>query len=780
MSFNTLTHILGPKRGLITTQNRHGKPYSHDSIQRWLRLQAHVFKVDKVDLLIHQESTETCLGYLATDPLHIRISFRTACTTPPPDLSKLKKAGLFDIFLTPESFDTPHLNAWLSAAHEAQLPIRIQYPLPGKTIDANQQAQHLSQHSVRVVNIAATDPFQPLNTMDSPTQEATQAFINALKAFDIEINLLHIPFCQIDETLWPYIVNEAQFFHSHQHYTKASFELAHQLFDKGPIRASIILQMLQRRHTLMNNPIDNKLLPWITENPWAHARAVAWHRLTRHLKLPRTSPKAIEVKNLEEAEATIQAKANDEQSALGAICGTCKMRTICNNDQHPGTQVLATQPCKTIGGDRITHHLHFSTQRNTWCDELDQARYTQPERQEALANAARTITETIPPTLEIDSMHYTTVGQWAHQLPGGLRWYGFTNTQKQSTDLAVLSPPFTISYIIGGGIAENAGFVLSNHCTLVCPMIDTQHTLTLHVAQNGDYVLLRDGHPIQPIHFQGHGNIPTRLGDSFLSPRISIVNIDQSIVTQNLKIWHDSPSIKPTPNTIRYTIITVCVRYARRLQLMLQTIARQQDFDLSQIEIIIAHLPDVDPTEDVIESITLVHPEINIHRTTFAEDKANAKGFIINECVEKAQGDWVVLLDADTLIPPTFFNQLDSHTESTHFIAPDGRKLLSPETTAQVLLGNKTPWDHWDELLATPGEMRHREMDGVPIGFCQIIRRDCFEKVQYYEADHFEGADWQFSKDLRKAFGPETRLSGIPLLHLDHGGSKWYGTRRQY
>ena len=82
--------------------------------------------------------------------------------------------------------------------------------------------------------------------------------------------------------------------------------------------------------------------------------------------------------------------------------------------------------------------------------------------------------------------------------------------------------------------------------------------------------------------------------------------------------------------------------------------------------------------------------------------------------------------------------------------------------------------------MASDGEMRHREMDGVPIGFCQIVRRDCFEQVKYYEADHFEGADWQFSIEMRKVFGEETRLSGVPLLHLDHGGSKWYGTTRHY
>ena len=30
---------------------------------------------------------------------------------------------------------------------------------------------------------------------------------------------------------------------------------------------------------------------------------------------------------------------------------------------------------------------------------------------------------------------------------------------------------------------------------------------------------------------------------------------------------------------------------------------------------------------------------------------------------------------------------------------------------------------------------------------------------------------------LRENLGPEHRLSGVPVLQLDHGGSQWYGTR---
>jgi len=44
--------------------------------------------------------------------------------------------------------------------------------------------------------------------------------------------------------------------------------------------------------------------------------------------------------------------------------------------------------------------------------------------------------------------------------------------------------------------------------------------------------------------------------------------------------------------------------------------------------------------------------------------------------------------------------------------------------------------------------------------------------------DHFEIADMHFSMDVLKDIGEEHRLSGAPVLHLDHGGSQWYGTKK--
>ena len=427
----------------------------------------------------------------------------------------------------------------------------------------------------------------------------------------------------------------------------------------------------------------------------------------------------------------------------------------------------------------VTAPMIYASKQHKYFDDIDEARCNLPGTVIALSAKTNDILENIPPDREIDSFDYGVDGQWCHQLPGGVRWYGFTNSEKLSTVLGTLNPPFTVSYKAGGGIAEYVGFSLGRDAKLLCTMDAYQHTMTLHVDRNGEYVLLRDGHPVRPLQFAGHYYAPLRLGNQ-LPVRMSIWNIDQSLVTQNVKIWNTKLKTAPETKAYKFTVITVCVRYARRLQCMLQAIAHQQGIALSDIQVIVAYLPDADPTEDILESLSLAHPDLTIHRTTFTEEKKQAKGFIINECLEKATGEWVMLLDADTIVPPTMFVEIEKHAADANFIVPDGRKLLSPEVTSEVLLGNRRPWEEWDALLATEGEFRYREMGGTPIGFCQIVRRTCFEKVKYYEVDHFEGADWQFSIDMREAFGEEVRMSGVPVLHLDHGGSKWYGTTRHF
>jgi len=54
-----------------------------------------------------------------------------------------------------------------------------------------------------------------------------------------------------------------------------------------------------------------------------------------------------------------------------------------------------------------------------------------------------------------------------------------------------------------------------------------------------------------------------------------------------------------------------------------------------------------------------------------------------------------------------------------------------------------------------------------------------FRKVGYQEFDHFQGADWDFIVSMYQEFGPGKWLSDISVCHLDHGGSQWFGAKKQ-
>ena len=122
--------------------------------------------------------------------------------------------------------------------------------------------------------------------------------------------------------------------------------------------------------------------------------------------------------------------------------------------------------------------------------------------------------------------------------------------------------------------------------------------------------------------------------------------------------------------------------------------------------------------------------------------------------------------------------EADVIAKDAHYIAPTGRKMLPADVTAKILLGELRPWECSEELLHGPGDERMFECDGIPPGFCQMVRGDIFDEIRYTELDHFEGSDWWFSKYIVDRFGKEARWPGR-VLHLDHGGSQWYGVSKQ-
>jgi hypothetical protein len=793
VKLQTVDQRIPPVRGLVLTRNAFGQTFDMVDIKRWVRLNRDVYKTEKMDVFVwgFDRGRLVSLAQHARD-LDVKISLRTDCTEPPGPLGPLGDFGLFDVFLTPRSVRAEHLDAWFEACRAANLPVRLQIQAPfAGDLDVENAAERIVRGSVVVANVTLSDSFLDLPTCadakeGSRTVDQMNALVKALDARGIEANLLFLPLCLVSPENLIRAANSSQFFLDHQQYHMLAYEMAAKILKCSPNAAGKALTIPMGRGSAWTWYIDNKLLQWLLEGHWKHIALLVWRKLTRTLRIVPGEPKPIE-ESVSAYEREVERVRRKADAALGPLCSRCSLRRICDRETErfkrilPGLSVIP-QKIPVAGAENpedavVPSQQHFCAKQPKYYDPVDAARVAFSDRFSSLAKEAGNILRYTPPTREIDSADYEIEGQWTHKMPGGNRWYSFTSSEKLSTALTRVAPPFTIAVTFGGGIADFVGFSFGRHCKLMCPMETYTHQVALHVDADGYFVLMRDGIPVRPTEYEGGQYIPVRLA-GVLEPRITIWNIDGAIVTQTVLLWQGGPDASAL-SRVKYSVIIVSTRYSRRLQAVLTCLAHQEGIDLDRIEVIISYVPGIDATDDIIESMKLTHPKLRIVRAPFAEGDARAKGFLINETLDVASGEWVVLLDSDILIHPRTFARIEEVADAARFIYPDGRKMLTPAETARVLLGEIKPWQDWDRLFDGPGEFRRFEADGVPIGFFQCVRRSCMDEVPYLEMDHFEGADWYFGYNIREHFGEEKRLTGLPVLHLDHGGSQWYGTQKQ-
>lgn len=764
---------LTPVRSLVPLHNRRGAPLRTVDVERWLRLARTVHRCEKADVLALGERAGDVARFLEpAAQLDLRLSLRTDAASPPPDLS-----GLLDVFLCPPASGTPHLDAWIEACRAAGMPVRLQWTAPlGPGFDPQAVAERAAAAGAVTVNVAAHDPFVASGRAEAGDLGRMKALVAALRDRGLHADLLRVPFCMADAANRPHVVDAAQFHLMHPHYHREAYVLAAKLYERGPFAAAKSVQILLGRHALWENPIDMRLLPWIVERPWIRARVWAWHKVTRHFRQG-TLPRVVE-DSAEAYRRAVERQRNEEAQADHPQCRSCCLRRICNRMPEPYRRVFLEAVPVTQAGETVVDPLRFARERRPYFDVLDAARLRRRETWRELAETARATMANHPPDREISPFDYRVENTHSDPVHGGVRWFSFTGTEKLSTPLGRFEPPFTLSAVFGGGIAEHAGFAVGRRARLLCPMTAFSHEITLHTDTHGQYVLLRDGEPVRPVEFEGAYYAPSRLG-SLVEPRFALWNIDGEIVTQNVRLWTGADA-RAEGRPASFSFLIVCTRYSRRLQAALLSIAKQQEVELDSVEVVLAYVPGYDTTEDIIHTMEVAYPNLRIVRSTFSEANAREKGFMINESARLARGEWLVLLDADILVPPDFLRRVEALPEDCCFAAPDGRKMLGDEATADILLGRVEADREWQALLDGPGEIRTDEGRGVPIGYCQIVRTRCMNDAKYDEYGHFEGADWQFGKDMVDRFGPAARLEGLVLLHLHHGGSQWYGTQRHY
>ena len=770
-----------PSRGLVLARNHSGRSFALIDLLRWIRSSRLVLKAEKIDLLADGDA-QTILADLlpAAHDLGVALSLRTDASAPPESLRTLKDQGLFDVFLCPKDVSLDALEPWSRACVEAELPLRLQLqaPFPENSAPDDMAAQIAGAGVVRV-NLALSDPFLKRGgCRDGDHSQATLDFMQQLagelETRGVESNLLDIPLCLVDKESLQRTANAPQCAVDHAHYLPEANALAQKLYGRGPIIAGKILLMLLSRDTFKSQPMDNLLLPALLHQHYLYIFFRMFRRLTIHMRIVRSVPKAV---TREDYDRELRASHAESRKKLGPVCGECALKRICDHAGAEFRRICPGLEIQAVAGEHVVSPLHFSVMQPKYYDALDVQRIDNERSYEALAGEAERLLSMRPPDLELGPYDYGVVGTYFNRMESGVKWWSVSNMEKLSTVLGTFSPPLTMSMDVGAGIADYVGFSFGRHCKILCPMEAYRHNVTLHVDADGRYILLRDKRPVRPVEFEGQHYLPLRLGGR-LQPRISVWNIDECLATQNLRIWLGDRAEGEAAAKVKYSIIIVSTRFTRRLHAVLRSLAHQRDFDLSKVEVIICYVPGMDATDDLIDGATLVYPELRITRSPFTEEYANSKGFMINESAKAASGEWIMLLDSDTLLPPDYFAKVDAVSEDSEFIAPDGRKLLPKDVTARILLGELDPWDHWEELLEGEGEFRHRETLGIPVGFCQCFRAQYIEEYPYLEEDHFETADMQFGAQMREHVGHEHRLSGTPVIHLDHGGSQWYGTQK--
>lgn len=763
MSLTSLPQRLLPVRGLICAHDAKGRYLSRVNLHRWIRLSRVVFKVHKLDILcdlpLHADFHDLTLYARG---LHLQLSLRTNCESPPPDVETLRELSLLDVCLCPRDLDLSEITPWLKVCNEADLPVRVQLRAPFvEDARVDEVVASFSQSGVVSVSIVLDDPFSKRSSTANKAQcESTIELVNALArgldAVDIEVNVFGLPKNLIPDDLHAHLGGSRQFFLDHQQYNQQAYELAIRLFDLHPYISGKVLFTLLARYTSANNPVDDLFLEFLfVRVKWMFFWVVFVRKLTRDLRTPFGKPTPL----------------SDPEASYSAGLHTLAQKTGPDVDKK---LFARSMPALVSSNDDWTECPEWRQQRKYY-DAIDARRVSFSDRQKALQKQALAITTNRPPDKRVEALEYTAYYKFFEPLSGAVRWMAMTNREQISSTLGVLEAPYTATVTFGGGFAEYIGFAIGRHCKVVCPMTEFTHRLIIHVAEDGSYVLLRDDELMHPVEFEGQFYVPKHL----LYPNdllLSVWNIDESICSQSVDLWFGESTELPQPSKLKYSVVIFSTRFSRRLQFVLQSVIHQRGVSADMIEIVVGYVPGIDGTDDVIDSLRLSHPEFRIVRVPFPEQNIKSKGFVINECCSIAQGEWIVLLDSDVLLPPILFSQLEDSVDGETFLAPVGRHMLDKTMTARILVGELVPWRDWDLIAADAEDDRQGEAEGIPIGYCQIFKKSCLEKVRYAEYEHFERADSDFGLEMREEFGQEKRLEGVSLLHLEHGGSQWFGT----
>ncbi len=764
MPLEIVNQRVPPTRALVLAQNSRGKPFSATDMNRWIRLNRMLYGTEKVDVLTRGAflpDFQVAVDYARL--LDVRVSLRTDCVEGPPAHETLSRYGFHDLFVSPSPKAT-YFDAWVDACTELGLEFRVQLPPVWQNDAPERLGARLAGAGAVAATFMASDPFSTRHACSDGSEskkalEWTMRTAEVLRSHEVDVSFYGFPDCVVPEGLKGFGGPGFLYFDDHQQYAKPSYDLALSLDSKPIFVASKILMVLVARHGSAKNPVDELFLEWLFLK---HRFVLFWTLFFRKtlgdLRREGGSPnpfKAPSDKELFQWEDTLTGY--DTESEMRRF-QTSFPGVACGMDDWKVNPAWYRQP--------------------KYYDPLDRSRTATEEGQIELARCANEVMTNRPPDRTIGVDGYAPQNTFHEPLSSANRWLSISRSEKLTNRLGTFDGAFTVAVTFGGGRAQWIGFALRRHGQLLCSMTESAHRIALHVEPDGRCVLLRDGEPVRPVESPKRYYVPRRL----LFPvdlRITAWNIDGEISSQAIDFWEGEGSGLPSPEGVKYSVVIFCTRFARRLQHVLLSLVHQVGVESKELEIIVGYVPGADTTDDTIDSFRLLYPEVRIQRVPFPRTNMRSKGLVINQCCAGAAGEWVLLLDSDILLPPNMIGRIEAAPDEMVFMCPEGRRMLDPNQTARVLLSDLRPWEDWDTLMAKATVDKSGEAEGIPIGYCQIVRRSCLDEVQYTEYEHFEGADSDFALAIRERYGNEHRMDGVSVLHLDHGGSQWYGTDKQ-
>ena len=753
-----------PCRGIILAHNDRKQYFREKDYHRWAAFCGQVCQCNKIDLLAWGRIPVGLLSTIA----YVRefdgvVSLRTDGTAPPDGLEMVAKEGLGDVFLCPPSMAHVHLPRWLEACSRLALPVRLQLQMPriADVACAERLIASLPGSGVRMVTVVLEDSFQSVSSCQT-SEEGRQVIdfctmlAELLPQQGVELRLVGLPSRWLAPSATPYAVSTRGYRYTHHNYDRQALIFAQRLFTMSPMIGRSLLLLALKRHTVSLNVTDR----WLTENLYIHSTLLhnAYMYAAKRWRAWRGTPLA-----------------RAQHFPEGAVFQSLEVGALRWAEQERAVRLLCLDGCNP---PEYATAVPRDVPQPRYYDRFDEEQQGQAVLWDVLAREARAVERTTPPSRVFTEDEWATYEAFVIPEYGATAWLTSLSGKRVSTPIDTMNPPFMVMVTVGGGMAELVGFQLTPSCKILCPMVETRHTLMLYVRGDGRYVFLRDGIPVAPVAIPGEYPAPRRAP---CVVRLFFIawDIEDRITFSPLRLWREPSPIQDPPTAPTYSVVIFCTRFARRLSSVLQCLAHQTDFALSKLEVIVGYVPGLDATEDVLDSLRLTHPELRVVHATFPRQNLRSKGYVLNQCMDMASGSRILLLDADTLLPPTLFAVLEGVVGEHPFVFPRGRAMLGPELTAKILQGDVRPWDCWETLVRSADEVRENEALGVPIGYFQCFGRDCLEKVRYPEYEHFQGADYEFALGLRNYYGKEYRLD-FPVLHLDHAGSQWLGAERHF